>query len=149
MYIMEECNKLIKISMIIRYIVTLILFYTIAININNKIINKYIYIILPILIIILDYVDNIFKIINNHNGVYNGCTKLFYYQYNDKICDSVTYLLLFLFFKLDNILLFFILYRIIGVILFIFTKNSKFLILFFDFAKEYLLYLFVFKPLKN
>lgn len=60
------------------------------------------------------------------------------------MCDSISYLLLFLFFKLNNILLFFIIYRIIGVILFLITKDSRCFIIFFDFVKEYLLYLFIF-----
>ena len=80
----------------------------------------------------------------NNNGKMNNCTKTFYYQYLDKICDSVSYLLLFFFFKLDNLLLYFVLYRIVGVLLFYLTKNSIWLILFFDFVKEFLLYIFIF-----
>jgi len=66
------------------------------------------------------------------------------YQMRDKICDTITYLLLFKFFDLDYAMLFFVLYRMLGVILFYFTKNSKWLVIFFDFVKEYFLYVFVF-----
>lgn len=129
--------------MIFRYIITIVSFCILLFYYNNNN-NNYFYLILPILLIILDETDNIFTGFHKHNGKMNGCTKTFYYQYLDKICDSISYLLLFLFFKLDNLLLYFVLYRIIGVVLFYLTKNSKWLIFFFDFAKEFLLYLFIF-----
>ena len=138
------CNNLIKNGIIIRYIITFISFYMLIININNKVLNKYIYLILPILLTVLDSLDNIFTIFYK----YNDCTRLFYYQVYDKIYDSLSYLLLYLFlhlfFSADYILLLLIFYRIIGVILFSITKNKKWLIIFFDFVKEYLLYLFIF-----
>ena len=139
---MVDCKLLIKNGLILRYIITIITYYLLYINIS--IIIKYLYLILPICLTILDGLDNIFTSFVNFNGRYNGCLFEYYYQINDKICDSISYLLLFLFFKLDYILLFFILYRILGVILFYLTKNSIWLIIFFDFAKEYLLYLFIF-----
>jgi hypothetical protein len=138
---MHDCNKLIDNNMYLRYVVTILSLYLISININNKIIKKYIYLILFLLLILLDYVDNIFKCFYKNT---DNCTKTFHYQLQDKICDSVSYLFLCLFFKFDGLLLFFILYRLIGILLFYFTKNSKWFILYFDFAKEYLLYLFIF-----
>ena len=80
------------------------------------------------------------------------CTKRFYYQVSDKIYDSISYLMVYVFLrqffrldaKSDMILLLFILYRIIGVVLFYKTKNSTWLILFFDFIKEFFLYLAIF-----
>ena len=138
-----NCNGLIINGMILRYILTVILFY--LLYINNTYINKYLYLILPILLSILDDIDNVFTRPYKYNWRSNNrCTHLYFYQITDKICDSISYLLLSLFFKLDNILLFFVIYRIIGVILFYYTKNSKWLIFFFDFAKEYLLYFFLF-----
>lgn len=134
----KACKKLIDNGMTLRYIVTVITFYFLSLNVFT--LKNYIYLILPIVLTLLDEVDNIFTTFYNANN----CTKLFYYQSNDKICDVISYLLLYAFFKLDFILLFFILYRVIGVILFYYTKNSSWLILFFDFAKEYLLYLFIF-----
>lgn len=142
---MMNCNNLIANGIIVRYIATIVSFYFISLNITNKFIHNYFYLILPILLTLLDLLDGIFaKIDEIKNGI-NKCTKKFYYQYNDKICDSISYLLLFWFFKLDINLLFFVIYRVIGVILFVITKDSRWLILFFDFAKEYLLYLFLFR----
>ena len=138
---MSLCDKYIYNGIVFRYIITIFSFYILLFYYHN---SKYLYLILPILLTVLDETDNIFTGFHKSNGIMNGCTKTFNYQYLDKICDSVSYLLLFLFFKFDNLLLYFILYRIIGVIFFYFTKNSKWLILFFDFAKEFLLYTFIF-----
>ena len=135
-----ECKENIFNGMILRYIITIFSFYILFLFRNNESINKNIYLILPILLVILDGVDSIFTFYKKNN-----CNQTFYYQYLDKICDSISYLLLFLFFKLENILLYLVLYRIIGVILFSITKNSIYLMLFFDFVKEYLFYSFVFK----
>lgn len=133
---MYNCNTLIDNGIYLRYIFTIIFLYAISIQ-NNK---KYNYLIIVLLLTLLDIADNIFMYIYKRKK----CTKTFYYQLQDKICDSISYLLVCLFFNFDWLLLFFVLYRIIGVILFYFTKTSKWLILYFDFAKEYLLYLFVF-----
>lgn len=135
-----ECKENIFNGMILRYIITIFSFYILFLFRNNESINKNIYLILPILLVILDGVDSIFTFYKKNN-----CNQTFYYQYLDKICDSISYLLLFLFFKLENILLYLVLYRIIGVILFSITKNSIYLMVFFDFVKEYLFYSFVFK----
>ena len=138
---MDISKQLVDYSMIIRYSITFLVFYILSNNIYNKYVNKYFYLIIPILLILLDEIDNIFTVFHKYN---NNYTKTFYYQYNDKICDIISYFILFLFFKIDNIALFFILYRLIGVILFTITKDSIYLIIFFDFVKEYLLYLFIF-----
>lgn len=137
---MIDCNKLINAGIITRYILTIIIIYILSRTIGN---NKYIYLILPIILHLLDSVDNIF-FYDFTKLKKKKCSKLFYYQYNDKVSDLISYLLIFIFFKIDYLFLFFILYRVIGVILFYITKNSKWLIIFFDFAKEYLIYLFIF-----
>ena len=138
---MDLCIKYRNNGMILRSIVTIILFYLLA-NYSKKsaFIVEYLYFILPIILTILDEVDNVWTIQYKQNI----CTKTFNYQIKDKIFDSLSYLVLYLFFDLDNILLAFILYRIIGIYLFYITRKSFWLILFFDFAKEYLLYLFIF-----
>ena len=138
---MSSCNKYIHNGIIFRYIITIVSFCVLFVYYRE---SSYLYLILPFLLTALDETDNIFTGFHKSNGIMNGCTKTFDYQYLDKICDSVSYLLLFLFFKFDNPLLYFVLYRMVGVVLFYFTKNSKWLILFFDFAKEFLLYLFIF-----
>jgi hypothetical protein len=138
---MSLCDKYIYNGIVFRYIITIFSFFILSFYYKN---SRYLYLILLILLSLLDVSDNIFTYFYKIYGMMNGCTKKFYYQYLDKICDSVSYLLLFLFFKFDNLLLYFIFYRIIGLVLFYFTKNRKWLILFFDFAKEFLLYTFIF-----
>jgi hypothetical protein len=138
---MYLCEQYIRNGIIFRYIITIISLYILFLYQNNNIINKYLYLILPILLIILDSTDNIF----NFYYKINNCTKTFYYQYLDKICDYISYILLFYFFKLDNLLLYFGLYRLRGCIIFYLTKKSIWLIVFFDFIKEYLLYIFLFE----
>ena len=155
----EKCNKLVTYGFILRYTLTvlsLLYLYTFS----NKFIKKYIFLILPFLIEFLDNIDifpaKIYSELQKYGYVKNmdhtkdsaECIYHFYYQSMDKICDSISYILAFLFlsiyFKVDVILLFFIMYRIIGVVLFYITKDSSWLILFFDFIKEYILYLFIF-----
>jgi hypothetical protein len=68
---------------------------------------------------------------------------------NDKVCDLTSYILAYLMFDLDKYVLFFIIYRAIGVCLFLKTKDNRWLIIFFDFIKEYLLYLYITNSKKN
>jgi hypothetical protein len=149
------CNKLINYGLILRYITT-VLFLLYLYLFFNKFIKKYIFLILPIALTIIDKVDElgiqsalILQYLNiDKNKTYVKCATHFYYQHLDKICDSISYILTFLFlsiyFKPDIILLCFIIYRIIGVVLFCLTRNSSWLVPFFDFIKEYLLYIFIF-----
>lgn len=102
------------------------------------------YIILPILLTLLDEVDNLWTVFFSYEGRINKCTHLFDYQYKDKIVDSASYLYLYSYFNLGYLFLLFTLYRIIGVFLFILSKNGIWLILFFDFSKEFLLYQYFF-----
>lgn len=137
---MTTCKSDIFNGIILRYVVTAITVYALFFYKDNAIIQKYLFLLLPVLLTILDSIDGIFITIHKNKI----CYQTFYYQYLDKICDSFSYLLLLLFFPFDNYYLFFALYRCIGVVLFSLTKNSKWLIFFFDFVKEYLLYSFVF-----
>jgi len=100
---MSLCNDDIRNGMILRYILTIVSFFILLVNYDDKIIHTYLYLILPILLTILDETDNIFIFSHKKEGDTSDCTKTFYYQYLDKICDSVSYLLLFFFFKLDNL----------------------------------------------
>ena len=135
----NKCKTLIDNGLYLRYVITLLLLYTLSQNLNNKIIKQNLYLILAVTLTILDLVDTFFTKLNSKK-----CTKTLHYQLHDKICDSVSYFLLLLLFKFDGLLLFLILYRITGVLLFYFTEDSNYIILFFDFIKEYLLYLFIF-----
>jgi len=132
-----DCN--IKEAIIIRLLITILVFYILKIC-NTK---KYILIILPVILILLDLIDGVLVQYNNKYCRYN--THTFSYQINDKIADSISYIFMLYLLPKNTILNFFILYRIIGVILFYYTKNSQWLIIFFDFVKEYLIYLYFFK----
>ena len=141
---LDECKKYINYGMLLRLITTIIAFIILYNFIDNKYIKKYLFLILPILLTLLDFEDNLWLNMYKYKGYYGGCTKTYYYQIIDKIVDVISYLLLFVFFKLDMFLLFFVLYRIIGVIIFTLTRQKMSTVVFFDFVKEYLLYLFVF-----
>ena len=134
-----NCNELINNEIIFRYVLTIISFTYLGIliyfDLSNNFIKKFIFLILPILLLLLDISDNFFRhtytiILQSfgYNNNYNKCDYTFYYVYLDKICDSFSYVLTFLFlsicFKTDIILLLFIIYRIIGVVLFYTTKES-------------------------
>ena len=145
----SECKKIIDSGIKGRYVLTILILIYLVLS-KNIFMKTYIYLIIPLVLSILDIIDNCLYArgyIKQTNINYN-CSKHFYYQTNDKICDVVSYILTFillcLYFKPDFILLFFIVYRIIGVILFYITKDSSWLILFFDFIKEYIFYLFIF-----
>lgn len=139
------CNSHIDNGMKLRYIVTIICLYVISLLANHQnIVQSYLYVLLPITLTFLDSIDNLFKYYHYYDNRIKRCVKTFHYQYTDKICDVVSYGFMFMFFKLDNILLYLILFRTIGVVLFSITKKSIWLVVFFDFVKEYLVYSFVF-----
>jgi|LauGreDrversion4_2_1035121.scaffolds.fasta_scaffold475563_2 hypothetical protein len=142
----ETCKPFITKGQIFRYAITIVSLSIYAAYVANTGHTKYIYLILPILLWVLDSTDNLFLIHNIHTK--KICTKTFDYQLSDKICDAVSYVLVYLVlcvvFKVDHVLGVLILYRIIGVFLFCLTKESVWLIVFFDFVKEYLFYLFIF-----
>ena len=146
----NECKKNINSGIIVRYVLTIIIIIYLGLS-KNTFMKKYIYLIIPLILGILDMIDHRVYFEQGYIKFTNEkckCCKHFYYHSNDKICDSISYVLTFillcLYFKPDFILLLFIVYRIIGVILFYITKDSSWLILFFDFIKEYILYLFIF-----
>ena len=150
---MNECEHLLKYGFEFRLLLTFLSFYILLLFINKKDVRKYILLIIPIILICLDGLDKLPPEKWNWNIIktflyYKDCGKTFYYHKNDKTVDFisyvVTYLFLTLFFENDFLLLFFVLYRSVGVFMFSITMDSSWLILFFDFIKEYLLYLFLF-----
>ena len=150
---MNECEHLLTRGFMFRVLMTFLLFYVLLLFIHKKGIRKYIFLIIPACLMILDGFDRLPPEKWDQNIIktflqYRKCGKTFYYQKNDKIVDSISYLLAYLFlalfFENDFLLLFFVLYRIAGVFIFSVTKDSSWIILFFDFVKEYLLYLFLF-----
>jgi len=124
----------------IRFIVTLIIFYLISKN-KIKWIENNLLIILAFILLLLDRVDGF---LIQHVYKTRKCSKSFNYQSSDKILDIFTYSLLLFVLPNDSVLKFFILFRFIGTVLFYVNRNSVWLIYFFDFVKEYLVYLYLF-----
>jgi len=150
--LMNECEHLLKHGFEFRVLLTFLSFYILVLFIKKGV-KKYVFLILPIMLMVLDEFDKLPTEKWNCDIIkyylrYRNCEPTFYYQKNDKIVDSfsylITYLFLALFFKNDLLLLFFVVYRIFGVFMFSVTMDSSWFILCFDFVKEYLLYLFLF-----
>jgi len=130
---MKLCNEYINNGMILRCIVTIFVIHLIKDV-------KHLYLILPIVLTILDEVDNVWTVLYKNNK----CTKTLNYQVKDKIVDAVSYIGAYYFLGLNNpLLLFFIIARTIGAILYTFTGNPFYLVIFADFVKEYMLYIFL------
>ena len=131
-----------------RIIATFIFFIFLKKMENIPFIQKYLYLLIFIGLLVLDSIDTFYLLninnVHNFDIILHKLYKIKYYQINDKVIDTFTYLLLISLFPSDNILKFFVLYRLIGVLLYLKTKNNYSLVIFFDFIKEYLLYLFIF-----
>ena len=138
------CHKFVNVPMLSRYILTVVTLVIIK-KINGK---RNINLILPIVLGHLDSFDTILVFSKKYKSEYD-CFNKNHYQMNDKVCDLTSYILAYLMFDLDKYVLFFIIYRAIGVCLFLKTKDNRWLIIFFDFIKEYLLYLYITNSKKN
>lgn len=92
---------------------------------------------LPLILTGLDVLDNVLM-------TDKSCTKTYNYQIKDKLVDVISYILLLFFYEFDEYIKYFIYYRLVGVLLYITTQNSAWLIIFFDFVKEYMIYRYVF-----
>jgi hypothetical protein len=138
------CSSPINNSMLVRIGLTLFSMFLLYTQKNTNIIGNNLYILLPVLLSFLDTTDNLFTRSLKYKGSFNGCTKTFDYQSKDKIVDVLSYFLSFGLFGDTNVLLLSI-FRAIGIALFYFTKTSYWLIFFFDFVKEYMFYVYLFK----
>ena len=159
-----SCTDLINKGMIFRIIITIIVLFGLQLILKsgNKFFNKYLLLILPALLLLLDYSDNLQV---NYYEYYKPFTReskckqkidikfrknnpksntLLYYNSVDKSVDTLSYIVAYFMFNLDNVFSYFLIYRIIGVLLYMLTLNSKWFILFFDFMKEYLIYYYFF-----
>jgi hypothetical protein len=149
-----NCSEVLNENMIVRvfsfFLFLLILFK----HSNNKIIHKYLLVILIVSLFVSDIADTTFpnfinSLFTNEKSKYKSCNYTNFYVIKDKIADLASYILVFLFFfRTDYLLLAFILYRIVGIILYLITNNTAWFIPFFDFIKEYLLYNYLFKTNK-
>lgn len=98
------------------------------------------YLILPFF---LTYLDMIEQDICRIEGPY--ATRTFSYQVREKLGDVVSYLLIYSIVPVDRDVIAYILFRLIGVLLFGMTRNDRWLIVFPDMFKEYLLYHLIFR----
>ena len=141
-------KKIVK-SMYMRIILTVAVYMVLWQTQNYTFIKDHFNLIMPILLTLLDCQDAFFfggKQIPKLKE--RSLFSSFEYQLWDKTIDIFSYLMLPVFFSPKDVpfLTIFIVYRLIGVILFSLTRNSKYLIVFFDFVKEYLLYGYIFGP---
>ena len=166
---MVSCIELTNYGMIFRIFATIILFFILYSRVNggNKFCNKNFLVILAVLLFILDSFDNIaflfyryytpsssestrsyeISITSKIKSFYEGKVNKnsLYYNIIDKCVDTLTYIFAYFVFNLNSTFLYFLLYRIVGVGIYIYTQNTRWLILFFDFMKEYLIYFFLAK----
>ena len=152
---MSSCIDLINQGMVIRILSTVLIFTVLhfIIKSGNKFCNKYFLLILPALLLVLDYFDQLKLIHKNkcYKYLFIGTRKnkpnnytLLYYNLYDKFIDTFSYIVAYFMFNLGNVFSYFLIYRIIGVLLYTLTLNSKWFIIFFDFMKEYLIYYYFF-----
>lgn len=139
-----SCENAINRLSILRIIITIICVYFLSVSLNINFIKNYLLLLLPIILILLDKLDNIETYYSYSTGS-SDCSTTFDYQIKDKVVDIFSYYLVYIFFPLDINVLYLILFRSIGVLLFYLTKCSYWLVVFFDFIKEYLIYIFIFK----
>ena len=139
-----NCETAINRLSILRIIITIISVYFLSISSNISFINNNLLLILPIVLILLDKLDNIETYYSYSTGNSN-CSTTFDYQIKDKVVDLFSYFLIYILFPLDINVLYLILFRSIGVLLFYLTKSSYWLVVFFDFIKEYFIYIYIFK----
>lgn len=139
----NDCINRLRIGMYTRLILSIILIYIIKKYYSN---SKYILILLICKILFTDMIDSIFTLFykGGINTCWNPCTGLHYYQSLDKILDLISYILIYLMLDCDPFLGLLILWRSVGVILFSTTKIRSWLVPFFDFIKEYFLYIYIF-----
>jgi hypothetical protein len=141
----SKCSEPINNSMIIRGCLTILSLYFLSTKLHIDFLNNNLLLILPILLTLLDFTDNIETFELKYRKKENGCTKTFDYQIKDKILDISSYFYTYYLFPLDRNIGLLSLYRTIGTILFSITKKSYWLVVFFDFVKEYMVYIYFFK----
>jgi len=133
---MDNCIKYVNRGIYLRIVITFIAFFIIN---KYHLDNKYLLIILSLVLLLLDFTDNLFTITKRN------CHYIYYYKINDKINDLLSYLLVYLLFPLNRVYLMFIIYRAIGILLFVITKNSVWFVIMPDLLKEYLIYTYIYK----
>jgi hypothetical protein len=115
----DKCETYINNGMFLRCVTTVFTLYFLKDT-------KQLYIVLPIVLTILDALDNTWTCLYKNNS----CTKTPSYQNNDKILDVLTYILAYYVLDLQNpILLMFIVARAVGVMLYTLTGHPMCLVI--------------------
>jgi hypothetical protein len=135
--ILQWCRPRIQTSMTFRLIVSAVSLFILSYSVPEFFLRKYLLLILPITLTLLDFTDNLLTF-------RNGCAQTFDYQHKDKILDILTYFYTYALFPLDQNILWLTLFRTVGVALFLLTGASFWIVLFVDFVKEYMLYKYIF-----
>ena len=94
-----------------------------------------VYLILPFFLTALDGIDSTISIKAGPQALHT-----FSYKIRDKMADAISYLFAFVIFRIDKEFLYYLMFRVVGIILFGMTRDVKWLVIFPDLLKEYLLY---------
>ena len=137
------CRDRLRMGFALRAIITLIILTATKYFKHHE---KNLLLLLVVKLILLDAIDSIPTLYYQANDktCWNPCTLTNFYQNWDKIIDLFSYLYIFILLDYDMYLLILIIWRFFGVFLLYRTNNRKWLVPFFDFVKEYLLYLYFF-----
>ena len=143
MTLYNTCKSRVDVSIAIRFIITVALVLLIR---KFFLHNKYLLLIIVARSFLTEYIDMLITkyYIEKANGTPIKCTDLYYYQISDKVMDLIVYIIIYFGLHNDEIFGGLIIWRFMGILLFSQTKNRRWLIPFFDFIREYLVYKFIF-----
>lgn len=137
------CKDKLRLGFILRVVVTVIILYSLKFFSHKK---EDLLLLIVVKLILLDTIESLPTLFyrQQNETCWNPCTHLNYYQIPDKILDLFSYLLVYVLLDYDEYLFILIAFRFFGVYLFANTQKREWLIPFFDFVKEYLVYLYFF-----
>lgn len=137
------CRDQLRLGFILRVTVTIIILFSLKFFSHKK---EDLLLLIVVKLILLDTIETLPTLIytNRDNTCWNPCVFLSRYQIPDKIIDLFSYFLVYILLDYDKYLSILILWRFFGVYLFAHSKKRRWLIPFFDFVKEYLVYLYFF-----
>ena len=142
----NDCETKIQKGMVIRILLSVII-----ISSMKKTKSKYLFLLLPLALTFLDFTDNTYTIpyLDKETQQKIKCTHSFSYQIQDKVIDWLTYAAIYILFGFGKIYFALLVWRAIGVILYFKTKKKTPVVIFSDFLKEYMVYIYFFGKKKN
>ena len=131
------CKDKLRLGLILRLVVTVIILYSLKFFSHKK---EDLLLLIVVKLILLDTIESLPTLFyrQQNETCWNPCTHLNYYQIPDKILDLFSYLLVFVILDYEYL---FILIAFLWGCLFKHPRR-EWLIPFFDFVKEYLVYLY-------